>query len=252
MSEIRKTSLGFFLSSCPARSWYFDDASGSGSAGTNLKSAMNGSRRATPWKGIRSMKHPRDFSIDEILASSWGRRLADDIAAELELASGEPRTSVPEIRRFFAIKSCRNLLGRLESARNGKSSFSALRAVAGEMRRFAVEHPGLAAATFRAPVTECPEWRRAYEEIQEFMVAVFAECNLCGREGHDALQILRCLVRGFALHEFMDAFLHTYSYDEAYERALDIFIAGLRVGRTKGPESALRQAVSAATSEPRI
>lgn len=73
------------------------------------------------------MKHPRDFSIDEILASNWDKRLAHDIAAELELASGEPRTSIPEIRRFFAIRSCRNLLGRLESARNGKSSFSALR-----------------------------------------------------------------------------------------------------------------------------
>lgn len=144
------------------------------------------------------MKHPRDFSIDEILASNWNKRLADDIAAELELASGEPRTSIPEIRRFFAIKSCRNLLGRLESVRSGKSSFSALRAVAGEMRRFAVEHPGLAAATFRAPLAECAEWRQAYEEVQEFMVAVFAECNLCGREGDDALQILRCLVRGFA------------------------------------------------------
>ena len=56
--------------------------------------------------------------------------------------------------------------------------------------------------------------------------AVFAECNVCGREGDDALHILRCLARGFALHEFMDSFLHTYSYDEAYERALDIFIAG--------------------------
>ena len=178
------------------------------------------------------MKHPRDGSIDEILASNWDKRLAHDIAAELELASGEPRTSIPEIRRFFAIRSCRNLLGRLESARNGKSSFSALRAVATEMRRFAVEHPALAATTFRAPVTECPEWHRAYQEVHEFMIAVFAECNLSGRKGDVALQILRCLVRGFALHEFMDAFLHTFSYDEAYELALDIFIAGLRVSET--------------------
>ena len=186
------------------------------------------------------MKHPRDFSIDEMLASNWDRRLADDIAAELELASGEPRTSIPEIRRFFAIKSCRDLLGRLESARDGKSSFSALRAVAGEMRRFAVEPPGLAAATFRAPVTECQEWRRAYQELQEFMVAVFTECNICGREGEDALQILRCLVRGFALHEFVGAFLHTYPYDEAYERAMDIFIAGLRVSETERSNIDLR------------
>jgi len=190
---------------------------------------MNGSRLASHWKGIRSMRHPHDFSINEILASNWDKRLADDIAAELELASGEPRTSIPEIRRFFAIKSCRNLLGRLESARNGKLSFSALRAVATEMRRFAVEHPGLAAATFRAPVTECPEWRRAYQELQEFMVAVFADCNLYGQTGDDALHILRCLARGFALHEFMGSFSHTYPYDEAYELALDVFIAGLRV-----------------------
>jgi len=198
------------------------------------------------------MKHPRDFSIDEILASNWDKRLADDIAAELELASGEPRTSIPEIRRFLAIKSCRSLLDRLERVRSGKSSFSALRAVAGEMRRFAVEHPGLAAATFRAPLAKCQEWHRAYQELQEFMVSVFAECNLCGREGAEALQILRCLVRGFALHEFMDAFLHTFSYDEAYERALDIFIAGLRVSEKDHRELGLRHAIFAATSDPRI
>lgn len=196
------------------------------------------------------MRHPRDFSIDEILTSNWGRRLADDIATELELASGEPRTIIPEVRRFFAIRSCRNLLKRLESARIGKSSFSALRAVAGEMRRFTVDHPGLAAATFRAPVAECQEWRQAYQELHEFMIAVFAECNLIGREGDDALQILRCLVRGFALHEIMDAFQYTYSYDEAYERALDIFIAGLRVSDTGRSELGLRHSMSAATSDP--
>ena len=70
------------------------------------------------------------------------------------------------------------------------------------------------------------------------MLAVFTECNLCLREGDDALHILLSLARGFALHELMNSFLHTYCYDETYERSLDIFIAGLRVagGSAEGPD----------------
>lgn len=189
------------------------------------------------------MKHLPNFSIDEILASNWDKRLADDIAAELEQVSGEPRTSAHEVRRFFAIKSYRNLLGLLKNARNSKSSFAALRAIAGEMRQFAIEHPGLAAAAFRTPATECPEWQQAYEGLREFMLAVFAECDLYGRKSDDALHILQSLVRGFALHELMNTFLHEYSYDETYERALDIFIAGLRAGETARPKTQSRHVI---------
>lgn len=185
------------------------------------------------------MKHPCDFSIDEIVASNWDKRCADDIVAELERVSGEPRASILEVRRFFAIKSYRKLLGRLENARNSKSSFSALRAIAGEMRRFAVEHPGLAAAAFRTPATNCPEGHQAYQELREFTLGVAAECNLDGREGDDVLHILRSLARGFALHELTNSFLHNYSYDETYERALDILIAGLRASGIRRSEKDL-------------
>lgn len=195
------------------------------------------------------IKRRCDFSINEILASNWEKRLADDIAAGLELVSGEPRASIPEVRRFLAIKSYRKLLGRLENARTSKSSFSALRAVAAEMRRFSVEHPGLAAAAFRTPATDCPELRRAYQNVRGFMLAVLAECNLCDREGDDAMHILQSLARGFALHELMNSFLHSYAYDETYEWALDIFIAGLRVSNTKRSEIDSLHLMGARSSE---
>jgi hypothetical protein len=121
--------------------------------------------------------HPM-YSVDQILAMSWDRKLADDLAIELEYFSGERRNTIEEVRRFLALKGYRELLARLKEAREDKQSWGALKAVAVAMRAYALQRPGLSAAGFRTPATDCPEWREAYEQTRKFMIGLFAECGL--------------------------------------------------------------------------
>jgi hypothetical protein len=168
------------------------------------------------------------FTVDEMPSASWHQQLANDLAAEMENFAGEKRCTIPELRRFFAIKGCRDLLGRLRAARDGKTSYAALRSVAMEMRQYALERPALWAAASRTPNTDCSEWRTGHKEICDFIKSVLAECEVYGRDAEDALYMLRSLVRGFALHQTLGSFLHVNSYDESFDRVIDIFIAGLQ------------------------
>jgi hypothetical protein len=60
------------------------------------------------------------FSVDEILASSWDRKLAKDLAAEIGACTGDQLGTVREMRRFLALKGYRELLQRLREAREGR------------------------------------------------------------------------------------------------------------------------------------
>jgi hypothetical protein len=168
------------------------------------------------------------FSVEDMLSASWDRQLARDLATEVENFAGERRCTVPELRRFFAIKGYRELLNRLKAACQGRTAFSALRLVAKEMRQYALERPALWAASSRTPTADCSEWRTGHDEICDFITSILAECGVHGRDAQEALYMLRSLVRGFALHQILGSFLHTYSYDESFERTIDIFIAGLQ------------------------
>jgi hypothetical protein len=178
------------------------------------------------------MMRSRDSSLDQLLSVSWEKALANDLAAELEQFSGEKRTMVAEVRRFIAIKAHRDLLDRLRKARAGRTSFAALRSVAIEMRQYAVERPAFWAAALRAPVTDCTEWRSADNQIRDFMAELFVECGVHGSGADDASGMLKSLVRGFVLHEIMGSFSRVYSYEQSYEKAIDVFIAGVQAVMT--------------------
>jgi hypothetical protein len=178
------------------------------------------------------MMGSRDSSLDELLSISWDKALANDLATELGRFSGEKRTTVVEVRRFLAIKAHRDLLDRLRKARTGRSSFPALRSVAIEMRQYAVERPALWAAAVRTPVTDCAECRSACNQIRDFMKVLFAECGVHGSDADDASRILKRLVSGFVLHQITGSFSHVYSHEQPYEKAIDVFIAGVQAVMT--------------------
>lgn len=173
------------------------------------------------------MVDPPTFSIDQILSNSWDRKLANDLAIELETCTGEKRETIEEMRRFLAVKGHRELLQRMQVAREGRTGQEALRAVAHAMRDYALERPGLSAAAFRTPITDSPEWREACTQLRELMMAIFAECGLRGPAADLALHILRSLVRGFVLHELMNSFLYTHPYEDSFDCAIRVFNAGL-------------------------
>lgn len=169
----------------------------------------------------------RNYSVEEILSTSWERKIALDLLAEFEACTGEKRSSTEEMRRFLACKAYRELLERLQRAKVGKRSHEAVRAVAQAMRDFALERPALASWAFRTPSSECPEWREAHTELCHFLMVLFAEFGLNGRRAELATCSLRCLVRGYVVHEVMGSFLATYPYAEAFDDAIEVFITGI-------------------------
>lgn len=171
--------------------------------------------------------HPRAHSIDEILSSSWDKKLAQDLAEEIEACTGEKRATVEEMRRFLALKGYRELLQRLRAARDDKRGNEALLAVAHAMRGYALARPALSAAAFRTAAADCPEWREAHEHLHAFMMDVFADCGLLGQPAEEALNMLRSLIRGYVLNEMMHTLIGVHSYEDSFESAIRVFVAGL-------------------------
>jgi Tetracyclin repressor-like, C-terminal domain len=119
------------------------------------------------------------------------------------------------------------LRARLELDIGNATGNEAIRAMALAMRAFALERPGLSAATFRNSITDSPEWRREGELLGGVALRVFQSAGLNLEQGINALRILRALVRGFVLHEMAASFLETVDYDRLYAVAVDVFIRGL-------------------------
>jgi hypothetical protein len=111
------------------------------------------------------MKVDRRFNVDEIMSASWDQLLARDLASELEYFSTDKRCLVPELRRFFAIKGYRDLLVKLRAACAGKTSLDALKSVAVEMRRYALERPALWAAASRTPAIDCADYQLQFSRV---------------------------------------------------------------------------------------
>ncbi len=176
----------------------------------------------------------KKFSVEDLLATEvtrWDRRIASDLAAELETQLAEKAGTIPEMRRLLAVKGYRELRARLQRDVGNTTGNEAIRAMALAMRAFAHEHPGLSAATFRNAIIDSPEWRREYQLLGGFTLGVFESAGLSGEQGMNALGILRALVRGFVLHEMAASFLETVDYDGLYGVAVDVFIRGLDVLR---------------------
>lgn len=169
----------------------------------------------------------RSFDVDDILSNTWDRKLAQDLAIEIESGTGDRRGTFSEMRRFLAVKGYRDLLPRLESAREDKYAENALIAVAHAIRRYALELPALSAAAFRTAAADCPEWRDAHKRLHSLMLEVLGECCLFGDAAEGALIMLRSLVRGYVLHEVMHTVVGVESYDDAFDKALQVFIIGL-------------------------
>jgi Tetracyclin repressor-like, C-terminal domain len=178
------------------------------------------------------------FSIEDLLsteATRWDRRIAADLAAELESQLAEKADTIPEIRRLLAVKGYRELRARLQLDIGDATGIPAIRAMALAMRSFAHERPGLSAATFRTSITDSPEWRREGELLSGVALQAFASAGLEREAAINALQILRALVRGFVIHEMAASFLETVDYDKMYAVAVDVFIRGLDALRSATP-----------------
>ena len=170
--------------------------------------------------------------ILEISTTGWDKRIAADLTAEMEHHFAEKISTIPEMRRFLAVKGYRELRQLIQRNITGKSGADALRAAMISMRRYALDRPGLSAATFRNPETDSPEWRAEQMELGKIMFAIFAQLGVGGEQAQHALRILRSFVRGFVLHEMGASFLEPLEHDQSYELGIGLFIEGLSVFRS--------------------
>jgi len=169
--------------------------------------------------------------ILEYQVSNWDQKIADDLTGAMEHHLADKISTIPEMRRFLAVKGYRELRQLIESNIAGKSGADALRASMLSMRRYALDRPGMSAATFRNPEVDSPEWRTAQMELAVVVFAVFSQLGIKGENALHALRILRSFVRGFVLHEMGASFLEPLEHDQSYSIGIEIFIEGLCVLR---------------------
>ncbi len=169
--------------------------------------------------------------ILEFPTTSWDKRIAADLTAEMERHLAEKISTIPEMRRFLAVKGFRELRQLIERNIAGKSGADALRAAMISMRRYALDRPGMSAATFRTPETDSPEWRTEQMKLAEVMLGIFSQLGVEGEQAQHALRIVRSFVRGFVLHEMGASFLEPLEHEQSYQLGIGIFIEGLRALR---------------------
>jgi WHG domain-containing protein len=175
------------------------------------------------------------IKVDDILSlspSSWDRRIATDLIAEMEIHLSDKVATIPQMRRILAVRGYQGLLRRIESDVEGKSGPDALRVMAHSMRSYALERPGLSAATFRTATTDSPEWRQALLELSQTVLRVFKDVGLEGKSAQHAVRVLRSLVRGFVLNEMAATFVEPLDYEDSFELAIDAFVMGLPAFKT--------------------
>lgn len=169
--------------------------------------------------------------ILEAPQTSWDKKIAADLTAEMERHLSDKISTIPEMRRILAVRGYRELREAVERGIAGKTGAEALRAMMLAMRSYALERPGLSAATFRTPETDSPEWRAASMELAAVVLGVFGQLGVRGEQAMHALRILRSIVRGFVLHEMGSSFLEPLGHDQSYELAIKVFTEGLAVLR---------------------
>jgi AcrR family transcriptional regulator len=131
------------------------------------------------------------------------------------------------LRREIALLGLRELGRRLGRAAIGRSGDAAVVALARAYRTFAREHPGLYAASIRAPDPADTELAAAGGEILEIVLATLSSCGLDGEDALHATRGLRSVIHGFVSLEAAGAFGLPLALDDSFDRLIQSFIAGL-------------------------
>jgi AcrR family transcriptional regulator len=133
------------------------------------------------------------------------------------------------LRRDLALEGTHQLGAALASASIGRSGDDAIRAMANAYRAYVKEHPGLYAATVRAPDPGDPELQEAAARIVDVALRVVSAYGLRDDEALHAVRGLRSLAHGFATLEAAGGFGLPLDLDASYSRLVEAYIRGLRL-----------------------
>jgi AcrR family transcriptional regulator len=131
------------------------------------------------------------------------------------------------LRRELALLGTRELGQRLGRAAMGQAGDDAILSLAHAYRAFAKEHPGLYAASLRAPQPTDTEHVAAGEEILSVLRAVLESYGLRDEAATHAIRGLRSVLHGFVSLELAGGFALPLDLDESFVRLVRVFIGGM-------------------------
>lgn len=132
------------------------------------------------------------------------------------------------IRRGLALMGICELRDRLARAAIGKSGEEALYAIADAYRQLAKEHPGLYAASLRAPDPDDTALTAAAADVLAIIHAVLAPYGLQHEAEVHAIRAFRSVAHGFVSLEVAGAFGMPVALDESYRVLVRLLLLGLR------------------------
>lgn len=135
---------------------------------------------------------------------------------------------VAGLRRDLARYGVRQIVEQVSRAAIGKSSDTAVVAVAQALRAYILEHPGVYAATVRAPAADDLELLQSSQALIAVILAVLEPYDLAEDALIHAVRGLRSIVHGFATLEAGGGFGMPLDRDESFLRLLRAYLAGLR------------------------
>ncbi|WP_432505588.1 TetR/AcrR family transcriptional regulator [Kineococcus arenarius] len=137
--------------------------------------------------------------------------------------------SLAELRAGVALVAVRELTGACTAATVGRSGEDALRALAGAVRGFARDRPGLyAAVQFDAAAGTTPELAAAAAALVALFSAVLRGFGLPEERSVDAVRTVRAAVHGFVVLEAQGGFQLPDDVGRSLDTLLDVLAAGLR------------------------
>jgi AcrR family transcriptional regulator len=130
------------------------------------------------------------------------------------------------LMRLVALRGLTALGDRLRDAAVGKAGGAALTALAHAYRDFARRHPGLYAATVRAPAPGEEELMAASARAIDVLVAVLGAWSLEGDALTHHIRVIRSGLHGFVTIEAEGGFGLPIDIDESFELLIETLVAG--------------------------
>jgi AcrR family transcriptional regulator len=138
---------------------------------------------------------------------------------------------LPGLHRELAILGGRQIMEKISRAAVGKSADEAMMAVAQVLRRYAIEHPGLYAASVRAPAADDLAAQQFGREIVDVVLLVLEPYQLGETNAIHAVRGLRSVIHGFVMLEQAGGFGMPLDRDESFQFLIKTYLIGLHTHR---------------------
>ncbi len=132
-----------------------------------------------------------------------------------------------DLRRELALLGLRELTERLGRAAVGLAGEEAVGALANAYRAYALQRPGIYAASLRAPDPQDPDWQAAGERVVAIVLASFAGFGLRADDALHGVRGLRSALHGFVGLEAAGGFGLPLDLDESFQRLIRAYLWGL-------------------------